>query len=420
MKLGAQGKRPEGAEPLLGNALEDESAKVRSEAFRTLWAWNEKEPQKALDRALDGRFPDLRLRAVEELAARAKEGWALERLKKAVQDRDAGVATAAYEAWVKLAGKEKPEPHLAALETAHASLRTLGAKNAVHAPAEAMRSPLLKLIQDEEPTVHLQALESLDKLIPNENGPLLAGLLSAALPLKVRAAELLAARGAEDIIEPMRVLITDKELERRYPPAFLNPLRARAASALATLGSRRLLSFYRHHAPQARAGRGARAGRPGPRHRQPPGRRGLPAGRARPRGCGGALLGRGWPVSPGRCARPARAHRQPAPRAPAHPPRRHPLLRRARPRGRGRHAPRPGGPRPRGAGDGVRHHPRAGLARLAPGRAAGPAHQRPLQRPARGALRRRARAGAARRAGGVRRPTWWRRCCRPSRRRPAT
>jgi len=244
VKLGAQSKRPEGAEPLLGNALEDESAKVRGEAFRTLWAWNEKEPQKALARALDGRFPDLRLRAVEELATRSKEDWALERLKKTVQDRDADVATAAYEAWVKLAGKEKAEPHLAALETAHASLRTLGAKNAVNAPAEAMRSPLLKLIQDEEPSVHLQALESLDKLVPNENGPLLAGLLSAALPLKVRAAELLAARGAEDIIEPMRVLITDKELERRYPPAVLNPLRARAASALATLGSRRLLSFY--------------------------------------------------------------------------------------------------------------------------------------------------------------------------------
>jgi ParB family chromosome partitioning protein len=243
VKLGGERKRPEGAELLLGNALEDESSKVRGEAFRTLWAWNEKEPQKALDRALDGRFPDLRLRAVEELASRAKEDWALERLKKAVQDRDVGVATAAYEAWVKHAGKEKPEPHLAALETAHASLRALGAKNAVHAPVDAVRSPLLKLIQDEEPVVHLQALESLDKLVPNENGPLLAGLLSAALPLKVRAAELLAARGAEDIIEPMRVLITDKELERRYPPQFLNPLRARAASALATLGSRRLLSF---------------------------------------------------------------------------------------------------------------------------------------------------------------------------------
>jgi ParB family chromosome partitioning protein len=238
------GKRSEAAVHLLGDALEDESAKVRDEAFRTLWAWNEKNPQEALDRALSGRFPDLRRRAVDELAARIKEAWALERLKKAVGDRDAGVAQAAYEAWVKHVGKEQAEPHLAALDTAHASLRALAAKNSTQAPAEAMRSPLLKLLLAEEPQVYLAAIEALDKLIPNENGPLLAGLGSSELPLKVRAAELLAARRAEDIIEPMRHLLTDKELQRLYPPAFLAPLRHRAASALATLGSRRLLSFF--------------------------------------------------------------------------------------------------------------------------------------------------------------------------------
>ncbi|AKI99115.1 ParB family chromosome partitioning protein [Archangium gephyra] len=238
------GKRSEAAVHLLGDALEDESAKVRDEAFRTLWAWNEKNPQEALERALAGRFPDLRRRAVDELAARIKEGWALERLKKVVGDRDASVAQAAYEAWVKHVGKEQAEPHLAAFDTAHASLRALAAKNAAQAPAEAVRSPLLKLLLAEEPQVYLAAIEALDKLIKNENGPLLAGLGSGELPLKVRAAELLAARGAEDIIEPMRNLLTDKELQRIYPPAFLAPLRHRAASALATLGSRRLLSFF--------------------------------------------------------------------------------------------------------------------------------------------------------------------------------
>ncbi len=238
------GKRSENAVHLLGDALEDESAKVRDEAFRTLWAWNEKNPQEAIDRALAGRFPDLRRRAVDELAARIKEDWALERLKKTVGDRDAGVAQAAYEAWVKHVGKEKPEPHLAAMDTALASLRALAAKNATQAPAETMRSPLLKLLLAEEPVVYLAAIEALDKLIKEENGPLLAGLGSSELPLKVRAAELLAARGAEDIIEPMRNLLTDKELQRIWPPAFLAPLRHRAASALATLGSRRLLSFF--------------------------------------------------------------------------------------------------------------------------------------------------------------------------------
>ncbi|NPC72768.1 hypothetical protein HPP05_23745 [Corallococcus exiguus] len=241
VKLGA---KAEGAEGLLGDALEDESAKVRGEAFRTLWAWNDKEPVKALDRALAGRFPDLRTRAVEVLAQKGTDDWALERLKKSVEDRDAGVATAAYEAWVKLAGKEKAEPHLAALNTTHPPLREKAAKASVHAPAEAMRSALLKRVQDEHLDVAFAALEALDKLIPNENGPLLAGIAASALPVRVRASELLAPRGAEDIIEPMRGLITDKDLERMYPPGFLVPLRVRASRALATLGSRRLLGFY--------------------------------------------------------------------------------------------------------------------------------------------------------------------------------
>ncbi|MBN8470939.1 HEAT repeat domain-containing protein [Corallococcus exiguus] len=241
VKLGA---KAEGAEGLLGDALEDESAKVRGEAFRTLWAWNDKEPVKALDRALAGRFPDLRTRAVEVLAQKGTDDWALERLKKSVEDRDAGVATAAYEAWVKLAGKEKAEPHLAALNTTHPALREKSAKASVHAPAEAMRSALLKRVQDEHLDVAFAALEALDKLIPNENGPLLAGIAASALPVRVRASELLAPRGAEDIIEPMRGLITDKDLERMYPPGFLVPLRVRASRALATLGSRRLLGFY--------------------------------------------------------------------------------------------------------------------------------------------------------------------------------
>ncbi|WP_434301520.1 HEAT repeat domain-containing protein [Corallococcus exiguus] len=241
VKLGA---KAEGAEGLLGDALEDESAKVRGEAFRTLWAWNDKEPVKALDRALAGRFPDLRTRAVEVLAQKGTDDWALERLKKSVEDRDAGVATAAYEAWVKLAGKEKAEPHLTALNTTHPALREKAAKASVHAPAEAMRSALLKRVQDEHLDVAFAALEALDKLIPNENGPLLAGIAASALPVRVRASELLAPRGEEDIIEPMRGLITDKDLERMYPPGFLVPLRVRASRALATLGSRRLLGFY--------------------------------------------------------------------------------------------------------------------------------------------------------------------------------
>ncbi|MFP2903226.1 HEAT repeat domain-containing protein, partial [Corallococcus sp. 4LFB] len=285
VKLGA---KAEGAEGLLGDALEDESAKVRGEAFRTLWAWNDQEPVKALDRALAGRFPDLRTRAVEVLAQKGTDDWALERLKKSVDDRDAGVATAAYEAWVKLAGKEKPEPHLAALNTPHPALREKAAKAAVHAPAEAMRSALLKRVQDEHLDVAFAALESLDKLIPNENGPLLAGIAATALPVRVRAAELLAPRGAEDIIEPMRGLITDKDLERMYPPGFLVPLRIRASRALATLGSRRLLGFYATTLLPNELTDLQEQGARGLGHREPPGRRGRAAGVRWPLAGGGA------------------------------------------------------------------------------------------------------------------------------------
>src|SRR4029079_12167078 len=76
VKLAAKGERAPEAEVLLDDAIEDEASKVRGEAFRTLWSWHDKDPVKALDRALDARFPDLRLKAVEELKEQGKNDWA--------------------------------------------------------------------------------------------------------------------------------------------------------------------------------------------------------------------------------------------------------------------------------------------------------------------------------------------------------
>ncbi|MEZ4238595.1 MAG: HEAT repeat domain-containing protein [Myxococcota bacterium] len=46
---------------------------VRNEVtFRTFWAWHTGDPLAAIDRALEGRFPDVRRRAVQELANLAK------------------------------------------------------------------------------------------------------------------------------------------------------------------------------------------------------------------------------------------------------------------------------------------------------------------------------------------------------------
>ena len=156
------------ADSLLSDSIEDESPKVRSEAFRTLWAWHEREPLEPIDRVLTARFPDLRLRAVAELLALSKDGArsasSLERLHKCIADRDYGVAKAAYEAMLEVKGKEDEATHLAAIASAHAALRARGAKDTVKASFERVRSPLSRLLEDTDPAVRIAAIEALDRL----------------------------------------------------------------------------------------------------------------------------------------------------------------------------------------------------------------------------------------------------------------
>jgi ParB family chromosome partitioning protein len=239
-----QGKDAEGAEPLLGDSLEDESPKVRGEAFRTLWAWHTKDPLIVIDRALTGRFPDLRMRAVTELDTRAKKGDApsLERLAKSIGDRDDGVAMAAYEATQKIKGDKDDVTHLTGIASSHPRLRARGAKDAAKAPIDKVRSALMKLLEDIDVVVRTTALESLDALLPSEPGPLHVGLQSSFLDLRVRAAELLATRRDDQLVNPMQALIADKELLKRQPE--IAPLRQRGAVALASLGSPKLLRYF--------------------------------------------------------------------------------------------------------------------------------------------------------------------------------
>ncbi|WP_437877695.1 HEAT repeat domain-containing protein [Sorangium sp. So ce513] len=278
-----KGPRPPEAEALLADAIEDESPKVRGEAFRTLWSWHTADPQKALDRAQLARFPDLRLRAVEELKAHGEQPWAAERLHAAIGDRDATVAQAAYDAVVKLRGKSAVEPHLAAMASIHPSVRESGARGIARAPAggdtrapagddarndlirllatrlpvnEAARSALIRLLEDEHAGPRTAAIEALDRLLPDESGPLHIGLQSSHLDLRVRAAELCAARRDEQLVNPMRALLADKSLlnvgrgsafavpSAELPIQILGPLRARAATTLATLGSPRLVKYF--------------------------------------------------------------------------------------------------------------------------------------------------------------------------------
>jgi ParB family chromosome partitioning protein len=253
--------RTEEAETLLGHALEDEAAAVRAEAFKTLWAWHDKDATGAIDRALAGRFADLRLNAVRQMALIAKTptdddqpapkgtpGWILERLEKAVVDRDAGVGEAALTTLSRLLGKDAAKPWLKGLESESVQTRILAARRAAglsgRAEAESLRSPLVKALTDLSIPVKLAALESVDALVKDDAGPLTAGLMADSLEVRVRAAELLAKRGDERIIEPMRGFVLDADLKLRHPAAFLEPLRARAVGALATLGSPRTAALF--------------------------------------------------------------------------------------------------------------------------------------------------------------------------------
>jgi ParB family chromosome partitioning protein len=243
-----QGRGPE-ADALLTDSIEDESPKVRTEAFRTLWAWHEKEPLAPLDRTLTARFPDLRVRAVTELATLAKDPKgahtkvAMERLRGLIGDRDHGVAKAAYDSVLEIAGKEDLPAHLAGLASLHPALRVQAAKDARKESFDQIRSSLAKLLEDADASVRVAAIEALDRTSP-EAGPVAVGLQSSHLDLRVRSAELLARRHEESIIDPMQALLADKDLLLRLPLPIIQDLRRRAATALATLGSPRLLKYF--------------------------------------------------------------------------------------------------------------------------------------------------------------------------------
>lgn len=251
--LVTKGKGLERAEVLLGDALEDEAPKVRAEAFRTLWAWHDKAPLGPIDRALVARFPDLRKRALDSLTSIAKGNdgdkvAARERIQKTISDRDASVGRAALEIALDIEGKTHVEGYIAALASTAAEVRTFAAKKCVDAAVdplapEKLRSPLMKLLEDTEAGVRQAALEALDKLFPQDAAPLHIALQSSHLDLRVRAAELLADRRDDRLVNPMQALVADKELLERQS-GFAVPLRRRAATALANLGAPKLLRYY--------------------------------------------------------------------------------------------------------------------------------------------------------------------------------
>lgn len=243
------------ADAALGDALDDEDASVRAEAFRTLWAWNAKTPQAALERGSTSRHPDIRDKVVREFD-RLKEDWATERLREMVGDSNADVGLAAYAALTKSeknkarakAGKKDNAVHLAALGSIRPQVRVAGCKGSQDSSAgdkaergAELRKRLIELVEDENPQVHTAAIEALDKLLPKDQQAFSLAFSSKFLNLRVRAAELCGKRRDERAIEPMRKLL-------RLPASDINrpsdELRQRAARAVADVGAFSAMRFY--------------------------------------------------------------------------------------------------------------------------------------------------------------------------------
>ena len=239
-KLGELAAR---ADELLGDALDDEDGKVRGEAFRTLWAWHSKAPQKVLARAATSRQADVRKRVVGELVHHKpeKNQWADDLLIALVGDASEEVGIAAYKTLTKpKAGCQRDDVHLAALASPRPAVRATACKGAGSKTARALRDVLVALVADEKPAVHIAAIEAIDRLLPDEAEGFALAFGSVFYELRVRAMELCGRRRDQRAVEPAKAFLTIPETNVNRPD---EAHRQRAARALADVGDSAAIPF---------------------------------------------------------------------------------------------------------------------------------------------------------------------------------
>ena len=237
------------ADALLGDALDDEAAKVRGEAFRTLWAWHSAEPLVPLARGARSRHGDLRGQVVVEIERRrtAKQGTPeMDRiLLGLVGDPVATVGLGAYAALTRAPAETPdleipPAIHVAAMASPVAAVRAAGAKGAAKAPAATVRGRLVQLVKDDHREVFLAAIEALDAVAPNDAEGFVLAFGSLYYELQVRAGELCGARRDARAIAPMKRLLSIPKTDMNRPA---DVFRQRAARALADVGDPSAIPF---------------------------------------------------------------------------------------------------------------------------------------------------------------------------------
>jgi ParB family chromosome partitioning protein len=246
---GTAGGLHEAADKLLGDALDDEAAKVRNEAFRTLWAWHTADPQTPIARGAASRHGDLRAQVVSEIARRRQAKQATPEMDRQllalVKDPVASVGLAAYGVLTAQPDEANPiaiapEVHLAAMASPVTAVRAAGATGAKTAPAAAVRTRLVELVKDDRPEVHIAAIEALDAVAPNDAEGFALAFASLFWNLQVRAGELCGARRDARAVAPMQRILSIPKTDINRPP---DAIRQRAARALADVGDPSAISF---------------------------------------------------------------------------------------------------------------------------------------------------------------------------------
>tara|TARA_R110002096_G_scaffold434832_1_gene658100 strand:+ start:97542 stop:104081 length:6540 start_codon:yes stop_codon:yes gene_type:complete len=234
----------EQADLLLGDALDDEHDKVRGEAFRTLWAWHNKDPRRVLERAALCRQPEVRRRVIKELPHQKpdKNAWADALMLSLIADHSSAVGVDAYEAAVKPKdGAKRVDVHQQALNSPCADVRVLGLRGAPKKNSEELVPRMVELVRDDKPAVHIAAIEALDRVSPKSAEGFALAFASIFYELRVRAMELCGRRRDERCIVPAKEFLAIVETDINRPS---DALRARAAAALADVGARSLLGYY--------------------------------------------------------------------------------------------------------------------------------------------------------------------------------
>ncbi|HSR99484.1 MAG TPA: HEAT repeat domain-containing protein, partial [Kofleriaceae bacterium] len=237
------------ADRLLGDALDDEAPQVRSEAFRTLWAWQGADPAVPLERGARSRHADLRAQVVAEIDRRRQASQStpvLDRLLLGlVSDAVAQVGLAAY-AVLTRQPEDGPaiavpaEVHLAAMSSPAPAVRAAGAQGAAKAPAASVRARLVQLIKDDHPPVHLAAIVALDEVAPTDAEGFALAFASVFFELQVRAGELCGRRRDGRAVAPMQRLLSTPRTDLNRPP---DEIRRRAARALADVADPATVAF---------------------------------------------------------------------------------------------------------------------------------------------------------------------------------